>query len=373
MLDIKIHILSVYLKKWSFGENRFTINYAFTANDLYRRRHKEFHMTKSEQLLDEFFEQIKTDSLNALHEKGSENYNLQIMQFEIVRPLLKNYFENIVKEFKGKKNASGKMRMNLSRSMDLYYKENAYSLLDDRIKFYVHLNRGLNKVNGELWSQALTDLLRAYKFNPMDIVVNKYLAISYNKLGKFSRAISPLQVYAKAENTPESLNALAEAYINLEDYEKADAIYKEITAKFGDAHLARYGRAYIAYKQGKEFTEFLDEIMKEDPAWLTEKLKNDWDYSLENLKNHTEWNAATAARYLGYNRPFDLTRKAINKEIPCYYDADKGTVRFIREELDCWVELHNRYNLDGKKYDVFVDRLLPQENKEQQKAPLSKK
>jgi len=369
--EVNTNILSVYLKKWSFGEKRFTINYAFCTKDVYHRRHKEFRLAKPVQMLEEFLEQVSKETQMTLPDADKTRSKIHISHLAHLKPLLKEYFENIAKEFLDKKSKSGKTRMNLSRSMDLYYRDKEYSLLDDHVKFYVHLNRGLNKVNGELWGQALTDLLHSYKYNPKDITLNKYLALVYNKLGKYSRAILPLKVYAEADNTPESLNALAAAYINLEDYAKADALYKEISENFGEEFLATYGQAIIAYKQGGRYLNFLDTIKKKDPLWLSNKLKNEWDYSLINFKTHTEWNAATAARYLGFDRPFDLTRKAINHEIPCYYDSDKGTVRFIREELDCWVELHNRYNLDGKKYEVFLDRLLPDEKKRKKRLNAS--
>lgn len=363
MIKVNINILSVYLKKWSFDEGRFTLNYAFSANDSYNRCCRVFRISKTERLIDELIQQVKDDSVLALAKKVKGPFELEILQTDQMHLLLKTYFENIIKEFRDKKNASGKSRMKLSRSMDLYYKASEYATLSNQVKFYVHLNRGMNKINGELWGQAVTDLLHAHKFNPKDAKLNKYLAMAYNELGKFSRAILPMQIYATAENTSESLNALAAAYINMDNYEKAEKVYEDIAQKFDEAQLTNYGRAVIAYKQGKKYISFLDKIKKADALWLTKKLKNDWDYSLCNLETHTDWNTAAAARYLGFNRPFDLTCKAINHEVPCYYDQDKGTVRFIREELDCWVQLHNRYNLDGRKHDVFVDRLLPEEKK----------
>ena len=75
------------------------------------------------------------------------------------------------------------------------------------------------------------------------------------------------------------------------------------------------------------------------------------------------WNAATASRYLGYERPFDLTKRAFNDELPCYFDSERGTIRFVKAELDKWVEIQNRYCLDGPKYEVYEDRLSKDELK----------
>ena len=62
---------------------------------------------------------------------------------------------------------------------------------------------------------------------------------------------------------------------------------------------------------------------------------------------------------MGFDRPFDLTRRAFNDEIPSYFDSEKGTIRFIRIELDCWVDIMNRFQINGGGYATFEDKLLP--------------
>ena len=73
------------------------------------------------------------------------------------------------------------------------------------------------------------------------------------------------------------------------------------------------------------------------------------------------WNAGAASRYLGFEKPFDLTRKAFNEELPSYFNSEKGTIRFARAELDAWVELMNRYKMDVVDYKTYEDRLSPAE------------
>jgi len=152
-------------------------------------------------------------------------------------------------------------------------------------------------------------------------------------------------------------------YINLEQYTKADAIFKRIKDECGESKVALFGRAQIAYKLGKPFKKHLDELSKEAPSWLVEQLKKNWEYKHEDGVDTNRWNAATAARYLGLARPFDLTRKAFNKELPCYFDANKGTVHFVKEELDCWVTLHNNYIKNGNEQKIYRDKLTADEIK----------
>ena len=56
-----------------------------------------------------------------------------------------------------------------------------------------------------------------------------------------------------------------------------------------------------------------------------------------------------------------LTQKAFNDELPCYFDSERGTIRFVKEELDQWVEIQNRYSIDGLIYKVYEDRLSDDE------------
>jgi tetratricopeptide (TPR) repeat protein len=356
MVQNSIYLLSVYLKKWSYGDNKITFNYTFCSNDHYVRKHKELRVNKVSNMISDLLGQVIKESSNQDQKKSRF-----IENEPEVKSKLNTFFSKIVHEFKHNKKSNGKSRMISSRSIDFYYSDADYEKIDDDVRFYVHLNRGLNKVSGDLWANAVTDFKLALKYRENDITVNKHLAIAYSKLGQFSDAVEPLKVYADYENSAESLNSLAMAYVHLEEYDKADEILKQIADNFDEKSIALFARAQIAYKKGKNYLEYLDEINKNDSAWLVSKLKVDWEYGLSNEEELTVWNAATAARYLGFERPFDLTKKAFNHEIPSYFDADKGTIRFIKEEIDCWINLHNRYHLDNSVYSVHEDKLTAEE------------
>jgi tetratricopeptide (TPR) repeat protein len=369
----KLHILSVYLKKWSYGENKVTVNYSLSVGNNYYRKHRDQKLAKATNMVNELLAQILKDAKSLEGKNEKAQIQIKLINEGEAKKKLNAFFLKITKEFNQNKKSRGKSRMISSRSVDFYYSDSEYELLEDEIKFFVHLNRGLNKVNGDLWSNAISDFKMALKFKPDNVQVNKHLAIAYNKLGQFSDALSPLKIYADSEQSADSLNTLATVYINLEEFDKADEIYQQIAEEFEDTITALFGRAQIAYKQGHDYTKYLDEINKSNPTKLIEKLKNNWEYRLSNEDLQTQWNASTAARYLGFDRPFDLTKKAFNKEIPCYFNADKGTIRFIKEEIDCWIELRNRYNLDGSKYKVFENKLTPEEKGTKRKKKQSAK
>jgi len=367
-----LFILSAYLKKWSYGDNKLTVNYTFCMSESYHRKHKELRISKSTNMVADLLVQLNKDATQ-INEIIDSEHPVEIANEAEVKKKLNNFFAKIIKEFKQNKKSHGKSRMISSRSIDFFYNDQEYEQVNDDVKFYVHLNRGLNKVSGDLWANAISDFKLAIKFKPEDITTNKHLAMAYTKLGQFSDAVEPLKIYADSDNSPESLNALAIAYINLEEYEKADEIFRQITNNFDHDFLALFGRAQIAYKRGIDYQQFLDEIFEDSSDWLVTKLKTEWEYNLNNEEEHTVWNAATAARYMGFERPFDLTKRAFNREIPSYFNADKGTIRFIKEELDCWIDLHNRYNIDGSEYKIYEDRLSAEEKSNLRKKKKTEK
>lgn len=359
-----VYLLSCYLKKWSYVENKMTVNYSICWDGHYQRRHKEFRLGNAVALAGELLGQVMKDARYILSRNEPDVYwHINIFNYNDVKPKTISFFSKIVKEFKNNKRSNGKSRMIMARSLDFFYNDVDYNQLPDDIKFYVHLNRGMNKVNGELWSNAIMDFNIAKRMNPDHVLLNKYMGLAYSKLGEFEKALEPMELYAQSHPGVPSLTALAQAYIHLGEFEKADQIFQEIADNYDEKELALFGRAHLAYKQGKDYLPFLEELFEHDPEWLQEKLKNDWEYKLLPASNRTvtEWNASTAARYMGFDRPFDLTRKAFSHEIPCYFDHDKGTVRFVKEELDCWITLRNRFNLDGLTYEVYEDKLLPEE------------
>ena len=375
-----LHLLSAYLKKWSFSDNRVTFNYSFCCEAGYERNHVDMRLSSPINMVNEFLNHVFHTAKDRIHEhlsqETSENNN------EEAQPLANNnganiilvnepevkrklgiYFSKILKEFNMGRRSHGRSRLISTRSLDFYYNDFEFEPLPDDIKFYVHLNRGINKMNGDLYSNAVDDLRKALAIKPDDPVANKNMAKSLMKLGKFEEAIKHLEISARNEHSPAAMHQLGLAYMRMGDLEKAEQVYDELGKEFPDSPYALFGKALVAYKKGKGFRQKLDKIYKNDPEWLREHLRSEWNFHLPGYADDEQnmWNAATAARYLGFDRPFDLTRKAFNDEIPSYFDSEKGTIRFVKAELDAWVELANRYQLDGQTYETHEERLTEQE------------
>jgi len=293
------------------------------------------------------------------------NYNIVLVSEPEVRQKLSAFLSRMLREFNTNKRSHGRQRMISTRSLDFYYNDYEFEPLDDEIKFYVHLNRGVNKISGDLWSNAVDDLNKALAFNPENVTANQYMAKALRKMNRFKESLAHLKIYAEAENSIESLEDLASAYMHMQAFEEADALYSKIDKNFPDSPIGKFGKAQLAYKQGKGYKTILDRLYKQDRDWLIEKIKSDWDYKLEEPSKDEQnmWNAAIAARYLGFERPFDLTKKAFSNELPSYFNPDKGTIRFVKRELEAWVDLTNRYKIEETDYHTYEDRLTAEELK----------
>jgi len=374
-----LHLLSTYLKKWSYNDNKVTFNYSYCCEIGYDRSHVDMRLGSPVNMVNEFLNNVfhrAKENINEHFEADSEEVkmenngsNIILVNEPEVKRKLSIFFSKILKEFNNNKRSRGRSRIISTRSLDFYYNDFEYEPLNDEIKFYVHLNRGLNKMNGDLYSNAVDDLNNALAFRPEDPVANKNIAKALMKLGKFEEAVKHLEIYTQAEKSDVALHQLAQAYMRLGYLDKAEEIYKQIEKEFPDSLYALFGLAQINYKRGKGFKQKLDKIYKQNPEWLAEHLKTNWSYSLPGYAEDEEskWNAATAARYLGFNRPFDLTRKAFNDEIPSYFDSEKGTIRFVKPELDAWVELVNRYKLEPQNYQTHEELLTEQEKQKAQR------
>jgi tetratricopeptide (TPR) repeat protein len=366
MMEIcELNVLSVYLKKWSYNDNRINLSFSFFTDLGYGRSAVDMRINNPQIMVNEFLNNVvyKTKEYFANIENEYANASIKIMSDSTVKGKMQGFFMKMVKEYNNNKRSRGRSRMISNRSMDFFYNDFEYESLDDASKFYVHLNRGVNKINGDLWETAMEELQRALEFNPDNAVANKYMAFALMKMEKLDESIPYYEKYAKLDKTLVSLNDLAKAYTMVKKYTKAKNTYKEMKKVDPDDLLAKIGEAQVAYMQGKPYLKILDKIYQGNEDWFRNYLKEMWEFKLPEFADDEEnkWNAATASRFLGYERPFDLTKKAFNSEIPCYFDSEKGTIRFVRAELENWVEVFNRYNINGHHYEIYEDRLTEKE------------
>jgi len=357
-----LHVLSTYLKKWSYHDNRMSLSYSYFTEKGYGRDIVDMRISAPHNMVNEV--------LNRMVNKAKDKFNedqvvIKIVNESEVQRKLNMFLGKVLKEFNTNKRSRGRVRMISSRSMDFYYNDFEYEPLDENVKFYVHLNRGINKMNGDLWSAAIDDLKQALAFEENNALANKYLAQALVKSHRIEEALPYYEKFAEFENTITGLNDLAHAYIQLERYTEAANILKKMKKIDPNDMLVKIGESQIAYLQQSDYLSLLDKIYEEDDMWLRGYLRKSWQYKLPGMSKDESkmWNAATSSRYLGYDRPFDLTKRAFNDELPSYFDSEKGTIRFVKAELDNWMEFQNRYRIDGETYQSHPERITEDELK----------
>jgi len=367
MKTADLNILSTYLKKWSYHDNRISLAFSFFTELGYGRNSVDMRINSTHIMISDFLNNVvyKIKDVLLAAEGDYSEVSIRINSESEVKSKLQTFFNKIVKEFNLNKRSRGRSRMISSRSMDFYYNDFEYESLDEDSKFYVHLNRGVNKMNGDLWTTAIEEIEKALTIQSEDPVANKYMALALTKSKKLEESVAFYEKCVKLSPSLKSLNDLAKAYTNVQKYDLAKKTYVKMKKMNPDDLLARIGEAQVAYMQGKPFIKKLDQINKIDTNWLKEYLKGEWAYKIPkyNDEDVPKWNAAVASRYLGYERPFDLTKKAFNNELPCYFNSEKGTIRFVKEELDNWVEMNNRFTLDRQRIEIHPERLKEEELK----------
>ena len=357
-----LHVLSTYLKKWSYHDSRLSLSYSYFTENGYGRDFIDMRISAPNNMVNEVLNRMVNKAKEGFKERDSV---IKIVNEGEAQRKLNMFLGKVLREFNTNKRSRGRVRMISSRSMDFYYNDFEYDPLEDNVKFYVHLNRGVNKMNGDLWSAAIDDLKQALTFDENHAQANKYLAEALVKSHRIEEALPYYEKFAAHEDTIIGLNDLAHAYIKLERYKEAEAVLKKMQKIDPDDMLVKIGQAQITYLQQKAYFSKLDKIYQEDEIWLRGYLKKSWEYKLPGFgKDQSKmWNAATSSRYLGYDRPFDLTKRAFNDELPCYFDSERGTIRFVKAELDNWVKMRNRYRIDGEEYQVHADRITKDELK----------
>jgi tetratricopeptide (TPR) repeat protein len=357
MKPVNIYLLSVYLRKWSYGENKLTLNYSYCTDSEYQRGQVLMKISTPYNLATDLMNRVFKDAKEKyVTNKGDKKVVLNNESDTLQK--LSTFFTKINKEYNNNKRSRGKSKMINARSLDFYYNEFEYAPLSKDVKFFVHLSRGINKVNGDFFINAIDDFKKALKICPDNKLANKYLADSYIKVKKFDNAIKFLQKTIELDPTADNFSSLANIYVQIGEYKKSEDVLKRLDEIDPDSLISLYNKAILAYKQGKGYKSKLDKIYKADPRWLREKLLTDWDYKTANSSTEkNRWNAAIASKYLNFDKPYDLTKKAFNDEVPCYFNSESGIIRFVKEELEVWAELTNRYNLSEEKYSIHPENL----------------
>ena len=137
-----LHLLSTYLKKWSYQENKLSLSYSFFTEQGYGRDIIDMRIGAPQNMVNEFLNKIVYKAKDIISSQNeSINLSVRFVNETEVQRKLNVFLSKILREFNTNKRSRGRIRMISNRSMDFYYNDFEYEPLDDDTKFYVHLKK----------------------------------------------------------------------------------------------------------------------------------------------------------------------------------------------------------------------------------------
>lgn len=199
---LNLYLLSCYLKKWTYRENKVTINVSFVIDDHYLRTEVKMRVGSPLTMVNEIMSSVFQYAKECLLENNNELESQQIGAIQLIhdsenKQKLSVFLGKLLKDYHLNKKSNGHSRMISNRSLDFYYHDFEFEPLEDNVKFYIYLNRGVNKIQGELWESAYDELNLAMKKNPEHVLIQKYMTLILSKMNRLKEARSFAEKYAE--------------------------------------------------------------------------------------------------------------------------------------------------------------------------------
>ena len=351
MAKTQVDLISLEIRKWILETERLHVRSFYIIGNQEYSSVIELSLTQAPDMVEEFITKFKQEARN----KSGEDS--EIANEGLLRPKLNAYYKKILSELNNNKKRKGQSRQILSTYFDVYVENQDLSFLDPNIQFYVLLNWARRYYEREDFTHAIEPLKKLLKIKKDYGPVYKWLARSLKKMRKYDEAMRYYEMYAKVEKSSEAKLELAKSYRKGKLYDKSAKIYSEILKKDPAEKEAKIGLAQIKYARlEKDYLSLLDELQKEDPEWLREWLSEEFNFRIYTTTK-TLLTPNQAAKYLGYDKAFDITQKAFKNQVPSHFNPSKARMHFFKEELENWAEIMNRYNLLDQKIELQKESL----------------
>ncbi|UCF65088.1 MAG: tetratricopeptide repeat protein [bacterium] len=351
MAKAQVDLISLEIRKWLLEAERLHFRAFFVIGDKEFTSIVDLSLTQVPDMVEEFVNKFRQEA------RGKNVDEVVISNEGLLRPKLNVYFKKILSELNNNKRRKGQSRQILSNYFDVYVENQDLSFLDPTIQFYVLLNWARRYYEKEDFSRAIDPLKKLLKIKKDYGIVYKWLARSLKKMRKYDEAMRYYEMYAKVEKTVEARLELAKSYRKGKLYDKSAKIYSEILKKNPAEKDAKIGLAQIKYaRMESDYLPLLDELNQEDPEWLRKWLLDEFNFRIY-ATSKTALTPIQAAKFLGFEKAFDITQKAFKNELPSHFNPSKARMHFFKEELENWAEIMNRFNLIDEKIVLQKDHL----------------
>ncbi|MCB0264982.1 MAG: tetratricopeptide repeat protein [Calditrichaeota bacterium] len=353
-----LSLVAVEIRKWDLETNKIGITSFFVMDNQEKSLEFIVNIMQPPEMVEEFLGKLRYEAeLKLKSENGTDEFSINFENETFLRQKVYNYFKRITSELNSTKRKKGQPRMIFTTHMDIYNETQDITFLQQRLQFYVVLNWSRKYYEREEFKKAVEPLRKLIKINPGYGPGYQMLARSLKKIRKYDEAMRYYERYAEVENTTEAWLDLAKSYRKGKVFDKSEAIYNRILADDPKNPEARIGIAQIRYAtQDQEYIKLLDEIFKDSPDWTRSWLKEEFNFRIY-TNDKMGLSPNQAAKFMGYDKIFDLTQRAFRNEIPSHFNPSRARLSFFKEELENWAQMMNRFNCLPGEVKLYPDRI----------------
>jgi len=360
-MTTQINFIALDIKRWILEHKKInSIAYLLIDNEE-KSLQFDFSILKPNEMLDNFMARLSTEiSSKLLTTNGNSETQFEFENQTFLRQQLFNYFKKITAELRGGNSGNNENNYRGIRTthFDVYNENDDIAILKKQTQFYVILNWCRNYYDREEYKKAIDPLRKLLKLNPRFGLGYKWLARSLKKIRKYDEAMSNYQKYTEVDGSVDAFLDLAKSYRKGKIFDKSEEIYLDILKSNPKNKEAQIGLAQIkfALKQ-PEYLKILDKLHQQDPKWLKKWLVDEFNFRIY-IPEKTFITPAQAAKFLGFNKVFQLTERAFRNELPSHFNPAKARMSFYKEELENWAEVMNRFQCLGKEIKLHPESIV---------------
>ena len=358
MSATQINLIAIEIRKWDMESQKITLLSYCLLKDEERSNQFDVSILQPPEMVEEFLGKLRFEAEKELREElKDEDIQIEFDNETFLRQKTYNYFKRVTSELSNPRRKKGQPRMIFTTHMDVYNENQDITFLPAKFQFFVVLNWARKYYAKEDYKKAIEPLRKLIKVDPNYGPGYKLLARSLKKIRKYDEAMRHYEKYAEVDDSLDAWLDLAKSYRKGKIFDKSEKIYNKILKKHEGNKEARIGIAQIKYAtKDKSFLKIFDELHKEDPNWLNEWLVEEFNFRIY-LPEKTLLSPEQAAKFLGFNKIFELTERAFKNEVPSHFNPSKAKLSFYKEELNNWAMVMNRYKCLKEEIKVYPEKL----------------
>lgn len=366
MAHYDVTLVALNIRKWDIESQRISLTTYFVLDDEEKSHLFDLSISLPPEMVEEFLGKLRVGCLQKLknnHEPEDENVEIAFANETYVRQKLYSYFKRVLNELNNPKRKKGQSKMIFTTHMDVFNESQDITFLPQIIQFYVVLNWARKYYEKEDYQRAVDPLRKLVKIKPDFGLGYKWLARSLKKIRRYDEATNYYEKYAEVDNSLDAWLDLAKSYRKGKLFDKSEEIYNKILKDNPEEKEARMGMAQIKYARNESgYLQVMDEAYHKKQGWLRKWLLEEFNFRIY-ISRKTPLSPVNAARYLGYDRVFELTQKAFRNEVPSHFNPTKARMSFYKEELDNWAMIMNRYECFPEEIKLYPENIKLEEAK----------